>query len=180
MADEILTTTTSQRVDRAYLATWEADNRVLRTEGDVVDASSCQLLNPVHLALTSFYRHDNVVMLNERNATIDGADNRSRVDRAWTHDGDWEHPFAVLEAKRPGTINPEEFEMAIQAGFHRRTSGELIRSRETAFLDNSYELMAQAARYSVKYHTPYVTLLDWDHLVLAVMEKASGTNGGTY
>jgi hypothetical protein len=180
LADEILTTTTSQRIDRAYLATWEADNRVLRTEGDVVDASSCQLFNPVNLALTSFYRHENVVMLNEHNATVDGADNRSRVDRAWTLEGDWEHPFAVLEAKRSGTILPQQYERAIQEGFHHRASGEPIQSRETTFLENSYELMAQAARYSVKYYTPYVALFDWDHLVLAVMEQASGTNGGTY
>uniref|UniRef100_A0A8H7TUA1 Uncharacterized protein n=1 Tax=Bionectria ochroleuca TaxID=29856 RepID=A0A8H7TUA1_BIOOC len=180
LADEILTTTTSQRIDCAYLATWEADNRVLRTEGDVVDASSCQLFNPVNLALTSFYRHENVVMLNEHNATVDGADNRSRVDRAWTLEGDWEHPFAVLEAKRSGTILPQQYERAIQEGFHHRASGEPIQSRETTFLENSYELMAQAARYSVKYYTPYVALFDWDHLVLAVMEQASGTNGGTY
>ncbi|CAH0039519.1 unnamed protein product, partial [Clonostachys solani] len=40
--------------------------------------------------------------------------------------------------------------------------------------------MAQTSRYSVKSHTPYVGLFDWNYLVLAVTEQASGTNGGAY
>lgn len=40
--------------------------------------------------------------------------------------------------------------------------------------------MAQAARYSLKYHTPYIALFDWEHLVLAVMKKSSGRSGGTH
>ncbi|CAI6099941.1 unnamed protein product [Clonostachys chloroleuca] len=43
---------------------------------------------------------------------------------------------------------------------------------DTRISGNSYEVMAQAAQYSVKYYTSYIALFDWGHFVLAVMEQA--------
>lgn len=53
-----------------------------------------------------------------------------------------------------------------------RPSSASAQSSTPAYLDNSYEVIAQAARYSVKYHTPYIALFDWGHFVLAVMKKS--------
>lgn len=87
----------------------------LKSEGDVVNASSLYLTHPVHVAYQTVHPTD--CYLNELTKTRQDGTSSSRVDRAYfwgppnddLHPGDSTNIFAALEYKKSGAINRAQF-----------------------------------------------------------------------
>jgi hypothetical protein len=154
-----------------WLATWEP-TRILRNEADVDSASSPQLMNPVDLALAA--SHDTMIRaLNQCHFAS------ARPDRVWYAGSPTSRvPFAVIDYKRVGTVDFEEFSNYLAAGAQAQQTGNfrpaLLPQQKAA------KLSMIATNYAVSFKTPYVAIFDWDYLLLFVLEQAEKFDGGDW
>ncbi|KAL2689403.1 hypothetical protein Neosp_003456 [[Neocosmospora] mangrovei] len=165
------------RLRDSYLATWE-ETRSLRLEADVSDASAVQLINPVDLALSAHHPKQ-ILQLNQEASTIVGG--RARADKTWHQrlGGSSTRRFAVLDYKRPGVIQHNEFARALCDQKHLAQNLSRADKIYTLFAGNSNILLKQAVNYSNQYETKYIAFFDWDSLLLIYLEDAEEDNGGT-
>jgi hypothetical protein len=96
----------------------------------------------------------------------------ARADKSWmrrtrSNRSGWEH-FAVLDFKRPSTIDLDEIMQACINPLHLRR--ELARLASASAFENKSEIiLRQAVHYAHTYNTPYVAFFDWDTLFLIVL-----------
>jgi hypothetical protein len=96
----------------------------LKSEGDVVNASTLHLTHPVHVGYQTLYPSD--CYLNELTRPRQDGTSSSRVDRAYFlgEPSDEQHPgnsskiFAALEFKKFGGIKRDEFSDGIITNFN--------------------------------------------------------------
>ncbi|KAG6353403.1 hypothetical protein INS49_005584 [Diaporthe citri] len=159
----------------------------LKSEGDVVNASSLYLTHPVHVAYQTVHPTD--CYLNELTKTRQDGTSSSRVDRAYfwgppnddLHPGDSTNIFAALEYKKSGAINRAQFRRGRVTGYNafddaQQNSRYVDRNEE----DNVMVLLKQAVHYVWRYETPFVALCDYKTLILLYMPKQETNSGGPY
>lgn len=157
----------------------------LKSEADVVNASTLYLTHPVHVGYQMLHSED--FYLNEVTRTRQDGTSSSRVDRAYflrkpsneRHPGNSNNIFAALEYKKFGGIDRGEFADGIVTDFDAFAAAQ----EESEFVDRGTEdnvvvLLKQAVHYVWRYRTPFVALCDYNTLVLLVMLKQDGNWGG--
>ncbi|KAH7322393.1 hypothetical protein B0I35DRAFT_425754 [Stachybotrys elegans] len=163
----------SGQLSNSWLATWEP-SRYLRTEGDVTCASSPQLMNPVDLVLSASHQ-TSIRVLNEATSHKAG-----RPDRVWdlaAHGQSVKH-FAVLDYKRIGSLKKDDFRPRLSHYEHARRHNDF--SAQSWPDDNANKVLRIATAYAKGWKTRYVAMFDWDLLILLVMERAHGSDGGEW
>ncbi|KAF7557073.1 hypothetical protein G7Z17_g892 [Cylindrodendrum hubeiense] len=164
------------------LASWE-NIRYLDVEGDVGDAAAVHLINPVDLALSAGHDSD-IRSLNQHTVKADHVGlHNARADKCWAWYDRHEIPtyFAVLDYKKIGTIQENEFTMALapaRQSFQANVDQAFGLRAETFFEKNSYILLKQAVNYADQYNTRYIAYFDWRCLVLLHLTQANESDGG--
>lgn len=143
-------------------------------EGDVSDASSPQLINPVDLALDARHPRE-IITLNQH--LVDNA----RSDKCWCrHTREGLITFAAFDYKRPGVIRKKEIEAAfVQQELYDR---HVISMQQVGsyFKGNSFILLKQAVNYANRYKTKYVAFFDWVTLLLIFLGDQEENSGGIW
>lgn len=127
--------------------------------------------NPVHIALEKAqgqgYTH----------SSEDTRAQTTRADKVYYRGG---RSYAVLDYKKPGYLNRDEF---LQSIARNATEYEenISKAHEGEYIwDEAVWLLKQAIHYSEKFETPFVALFDWNTLVLLVFVQRELNNGGDY
>ncbi|KAI1365881.1 hypothetical protein F5Y08DRAFT_338283 [Xylaria arbuscula] len=151
-----------QHLERQFISNREESIHLL-SEGDVTRAAALYLLHPVNQALSAL--RSNISCLSE------ATDRLIRTDICYKGG---ESTFAVLEIKKRGAIDKEEFGNAKKKVDlnDRQAINKLLEQisddggDSTLFSENSRKLMKQATNYAERQWATHVALFDWDHLVL--------------
>lgn len=130
------------------------------------------LNNPVHIALETArgpgYAH----------RSEDTRDSTTRVDKSYYRNG---APYAVLDYKKPGYIDRNEFLAGVPRSVAQYESNiSMSRVRRSAWNEGTNMLLKQAVHYSFKFKTPFVALFDWNTLILLTLLKREERMGGDY
>lgn len=156
----------------------------LKSEGDVVNASTLYLTNPVHVGYQAVYPKD--YYLNELTKPRHDGTRSSRVDRAYflgepdnkQQPGNSTNIFAALEYKKSGTINRERFQSGIVTNYKAFEMAQ----EQSRYVDrdqnNVMILLKQAVHYAWRYKTPFIAICDYNTLLLFYMSKQDGNYGG--
>lgn len=162
----------------------EVDSLIaLKSEADVVDASTLYLTNPVHAAYQLVHQGDR--RLDELIKPRKDMTPSSRCDRAYFSGqpndekapGNSTNVFAVLEYKKFENLSRDDFKDGIapkyddyaraleDPPFHRGDS-------------KAQTVLKQTTHYAGKFDTPFVALCDYKTLILLVMTQVEGLQGG--
>lgn len=143
----------------------------LYTEGDVTDAGTLFLTNPIHAVLGAEYGAKIEIRSQYSRSS-------ARVDKAYTtrHGRDPNVAFALLEYKNYGVIDPTGFKRAQVTS--KTLSSWSADPSVTQFGGTSEILLKQAIHYFDSYGTRYVALCDLNTLLLVYLEDAERNLGG--
>ncbi|KAL2128677.1 hypothetical protein VTI74DRAFT_8851 [Chaetomium olivicolor] len=145
-------------------------------EADVVRTSGIYLLHPVHQALDALPTVHGTIRVQ-----AEVQSNRLRTDLTYyksTAASGTYRPFAVIEFKRRGILNPSDFLHAVKAinNSNQTTRDASINKhvndakattgQNTFFVNNSLKGLKQISAYAMNNRTQYCALFDWDALVL--------------
>ncbi|KAI0188890.1 hypothetical protein EV127DRAFT_462073 [Xylaria flabelliformis] len=134
-------------------------------EGDVARAAAMYLLHPINQALSAIPNFaGSIKCLSEQ--LMNGV----RADISFMrYRGNEQRCFAVVEFKKRGVIDDNEFRQAartLKTPVSHHVKAAMNAPGGSFFQRNSVKLMKQAAAYATRNGTQYVALFNWDRLVL--------------
>ncbi|CAG9951477.1 unnamed protein product [Clonostachys rosea f. rosea IK726] len=170
---------TIEKLDGCSVGPWEEKRRHIINEGDVVNASATQLLNPIDTVLgllpSAFTIRDQ----------LGSSSKRAFADRTWViqdrigqenkmrFQPDGTHAYAALDFKAPHSFDSNSFDIFYQtasASSALPTSGPPATSRPAVSTANTTRMLALALHYATQYRTRFIALFDWMTLVLFVFD----------
>lgn len=165
--------------------------KVLRfkSEGDVVNASSIYITNPVHVALQLVQPTDTCLSEVTRPGKDGSNSGSSRADKVYfkgppsdeARPGLSENAYAVLEFKSHSGLPVAEFKKGIVKNYNDYAQATYLGSRPKYLPqvnENAFILLKQATHYAGRFNTPFIALCDYKTLVLLVMSKVEGIHAG--
>lgn len=171
----------SNQLKAKYLP--DIENIELKSEADVVKASTLYLTHPVHIAYKLVHPDD--PQLDELIKPQKHTTPSSRCDRAYFSGrpdnekipGNSTNVFAILEYKKFEGLSRDDFKL----GMIPRYEDYATTLADPPFHDKAsraHIVLKQATHYAARFNTPFVALCDYNTLILLVMTEVEDFSGG--